>query len=235
MDTCIITNDTIRVRFALAGITYEGVYTREEDKILGTYTQSGQQFELNLERVDELPIEVERPQTPVRPFPYLEEEVTFRNDEAEITLAGTLTLPRDQKGLPGVVLVAGSGANDRDETSMGHFLLLSDYLTRNGYAVLRFDKRGVGESEGDYRAASTFDFADDARAALKYLRDRDETDPLKTGMIGHSEGALIAPIIAAEHPDEVPYMVMLGGDRDHWYEPSPDPVSINGKDHGCFR
>jgi pimeloyl-ACP methyl ester carboxylesterase len=137
--------------------------------------------------------------------------VFFENVEAGIKLAGTLTMPSGGKELPAVVLIAGSGRNDRDETSMGHFLLLSDFLTRNGYAVLRYDKRGVGESEGDYAAANTFDFADDAKAALKYLKSRPETVPHQTGLIGHSEGALIAPIIAAEHQDELGFMVMMGG------------------------
>ena len=211
MDSCVILNDSIRIRFNQAGITYEGVYHPDQDKILGTYAQSGARFDLNLSRVDELPLVVERPQTPIRPFPYKEEEVTFRNEEAGITLAGTFTWPEGGKTLRSAVLVAGSGANDRDETSMGHFLLLSDFLTRNGYAVLRYDKRGVGESEGDYGAASTFDFADDARSALHYLQARPETDPQKAGIIGHSEGGLIAPIVASEYPDEVSFIVMMGG------------------------
>ena len=211
MDTCMINSDTIHIRFSSAGITYDGVYSAEQDNIAGTYAQGGGRFDLDLSRVDELPLEVERPQTPVRPFPYLEEEVTFRNEKAGITLAGTYTRPEEGKNLRSAVLVAGSGANDRDETPMGHFLLLSDFLTRNGYAVLRYDKRGVGESEGDYGAASTYDFADDARAALNYLRSRPETDPGKAGIIGHSEGGVIAPIVASEYPEEVSYIVMMGG------------------------
>jgi pimeloyl-ACP methyl ester carboxylesterase len=217
MDTCIIENDSVQIRFDAAGIRYNGHYSREEDKILGIYEQGGGQFTLDLGRVDELVREVERPQTPVRPFPYDEEEVRFENKAAGIVLAGTLTKPTEGSELPAVILIAGSGRNDRDETSMGHFLLLSDFLTRNGYAVLRYDKRGVGESEGDYGLATTFDFAEDVEYAMKYLASREEIDPSLIGLIGHSEGALIAPIIASEN-SELAFIVMMGG------------IGIKGKD-----
>ena len=146
MDACYIIDDSVHIRFDAAGITYDGFYLRDLDKIEGTYAQGGGTFKLDLSRVEKLPLDVERPQTPVRPFQYDEEEVHFENQEAGISLAGTLTKPSDGKSLTAVVLVAGSGKNDRNETSMGHFLLLSDFLTRNGYAVLRYDKRGVGDS-----------------------------------------------------------------------------------------
>lgn len=211
MDTCIFSGDTLFIEFKVAGITYSATYSGEEDRIRGTYSQGGGSYALDLIRVDKLPLEVERPQTPVRPFPYDEVELTFENPVAGITLAGTLTKPKDGKSLPAVVLVAGSGQNDRDETSMGHFLLLSDFLTRNGYAVLRYDKRGVGASGGDYRLATTFDFAGDALAAMEYLKGHPDVDPLRIGIIGHSEGALIAPIIASEYRDDVAFIVMMGG------------------------
>jgi len=210
MNICETSQDSILIRMDAAGIAYHGSYSPETNQISGAYSQGGSTFALNLERVEQLPLEVERPQTPVRPFPYDEEEVKFENASAGITLAGTLTKPTDGKGLTAVLLVAGSGRNDRDETSMGHFLLLSDYLTRNGYAVLRYDKRGVGESGGDYGAATTFDFAEDALAALKFLQDCDGIDAGSVGIIGHSEGALIAPILASENKDDVAFIVMMG-------------------------
>lgn len=210
MDTCIIENDSIHVRFDAAGITYDGFYSSDEDQVFGTYAQGGGQFTLNLQRTDKLVREVERPQTPVRPFPYDEVEVKFENKKAGIWLAGTLTKPSGGTNLPAVVLIAGSGRNDRNETSMGHFLLLSDFLTRNGYAVLRCDKRGVGASEGDYGQATTFDFAEDVEAAMEYLSIREEIDPSSMGLIGHSEGALIAPMIASENK-ELAFIIMIGG------------------------
>jgi pimeloyl-ACP methyl ester carboxylesterase len=211
MDACDIDVDSVQIRFDAAGIVYKGAYAPGEDKIYGTYSQGGGSFALNLSRVDRLPLEVERPQTPVRPFPYEEEEVKFGNTKAGISLAGTFTKPKDGNNLTAVVLVAGSGRNDRNETPMGHFLLLSDYLTRHGYAVLRYDKRGVGESEGDYGAATTYDFADDTKAAMDYLRNRPEINPKSIGIIGHSEGALIAPIIAAGNKEDVAFIIMMGG------------------------
>jgi len=211
MDECLVNGDSIHIRFNAAGINYNGFFSKEAYRILGTYAQGGAEFPLDLSRVDQLPLEVERPQTPVRPFPYEEAEISFENKEADITLAGTLTKPSDVKDLPGVVLIAGSGKNDRDETSMGHFLLLSDYLTRNGYAVLRYDKRGVGESGGEYGLATTFDFASDAFAALEFLKADPDTDPESVGLIGHSEGALIAPMLASEYKDSIAFIVMMGG------------------------
>jgi pimeloyl-ACP methyl ester carboxylesterase len=210
MDICEIKNDSIHIRFEAAGITYKGFYSRQEDKISGTYAQGGGQFTLNLHRVDKLITEVERPQTPVRPFPYDEEEVSFENEKAGISLAGTLTKPSGGTKLPAVVLIAGTGRNDRNQTSMGHFLLLSDYLTRQGYAVLRYDKRGVGQSGGDYGQATTYDFADDAESGMKYLASREDIDRSSIGFIGHSEGALIAPMIASGNKD-VAYIIMMGG------------------------
>lgn len=211
MDKCVMDGDSIHIQFAAAGITYDGYYSKDDQLIFGSYGQGGGYFTLDLTWVEALPTEVERPQTPIRPFPYDEEEVKFENTREGILLAGTLTKPSDQKNLPAVVLIAGSGRNDRDETSMGHFLLLSDYLTRNGYAVLRYDKRGVGESEGDYAQATTIDFADDTKAALEYLKGHPDIDPGTIGLIGHSEGAMIAPILASEYPEEISFIVLMGG------------------------
>jgi pimeloyl-ACP methyl ester carboxylesterase len=211
MNSCVLSGDSIHIRFDQAGIRYDGMYISGRDIIQGIYSQGGGKFRLDLSRVDELPLKVNRPQTPVRPFPYKEEEVKFSNDKAGILLAGTLTMPEEGHHFPALVLIAGSGRNDRNETEMGHFLLLSDFLTRQGYAVLRYDKRGIGESQGDYGAATTFDFADDARAAFGFLKSRPGIDPERTGLLGHSEGALIAPIIAADSGEGVAFIIMMGG------------------------
>ena len=183
-------------------------------RLSGTFTQGGQSFPLELSRAAAgavLP-SPKRPQEPKRPFPYREEEVTYRNDRAQIRLAGTLTLPPAGGPFPAVVLITGSGAQDRDETIAGHkpFLLLSDYLTRRGFAVLRVDDRGVGGSELGPPAATTQDFADDVRAGVSYLKARKEVDAKRIGLIGHSEGANIAAIVAAGSP-EIRFVVMMAG------------------------
>ena len=139
-----------------------------------------------------------RPQDPKEPYPYLVKDVVFSNKKEIINLSGTLTLPKEKGKSPAVILIAGSGPNDRDETIFGHkpFWVLADYLSRNGIAVLRYDKRGVDKSGGEYFTATTQDFADDAKAALNYLKTRKDIDTLKIGLIGHSEGGIIAPMIA---------------------------------------
>src|SRR5208337_4610620 len=131
-----------------------------------------------------------RPQEPKRPYPYDEEEVQFDNPRAKVKLAGTLTRPKGPGPLPAVLLVAGSGPIGRDESVFGHrpFLVLSDYLTRRGLAVLRYDKRRVGKSTGDLEKATTLDLADDAVAGIEFLKGRSDIDPKRIGAIGHSEG-----------------------------------------------
>ena len=153
-----------------------------------------------------------RPQNPVKPYPYREEEVTYRNSTAGITLAATLTLPSGAGPFPAVVLITGSGPQDRDESLMGHrpFLVLADYLTRHGIVVLRADDRGVGKSEGSFATATSADFATDAEAGVAYLQTRREVSPKKIGLVGHSEGGLIAPMVAARNP-AVAFIVLMAG------------------------
>jgi len=156
--------------------------------------------------------ELKRPQEPKPPFPYESVEVTFENKAANATLAGTLTLPKGSGPFPCVVLVTGSGPQDRDEALLGHrpFLVLSDYLTRHGLAVLRYDDRGVAKSTGKFATATSDDFADDALAGLEFLKTRKEIDAKKIGIAGHSEGGLIAPMCAAKSKD-VAFIVLLAG------------------------
>lgn len=151
----------------------------QDDTIKGILKQSGMSFPLNLRRSKG----ITRPQEPKKPFPYLSEEVTFENKKANVTLSGTLTLPKKEGKFPVVVLIAGSGQADRNEEVFGHkpFLVISDYLTRNGIAVLRYDKRGVGKSSGDFKAATTADFASDAESAVEYLQTRKEINKKKLG------------------------------------------------------
>lgn len=178
------------------GLFYQG--TLQGDSIAGTFNQGGIPFPLVLNRLEK-PL-FNRPQMPLEPLPYLSEEVSISNADETISLSGTLTLP-DSTGLfPAILLIAGSGPNDRDETLFGHkpFLVISDYLTRHGFAVLRYDKRGVGKSTGNFDKATLQDFADDAALAVNYLKQRKEIDVKKIGLLGHSEGGIIAPMVASE-------------------------------------
>lgn len=155
-----------------------------------------------------------RPQTPKPPFPYAVEEVRIKNPKAtDVELAGTLTLPEGPGPHPGVVLISGSGLQDRDETLFGHkpFWVLADHLSRRGVAVLRYDDRGFAESTGDPSSATMIDFAGDAWAALDWLAEHERVDGERVGLLGHSEGGAIAPLVAAEHPKAVDFVVMLAG------------------------
>jgi uncharacterized protein len=153
-----------------------------------------------------------RPQEPRPPFPYYEQEVVFQNQRDRVRLAGTLTLPLSPGPFPAVVLCTGSGPQDRNENLFGHkpFLVLADHLTRLGIAVLRVDDRGVGKSTGNFIKATSADFAADALAAVEYLMTRREIDPGKIGLLGHCEGGLIAPMVAAQSRD-VAFVVMMAG------------------------
>ena len=191
---------------------FEGTSSTNNTVLKGTFTQRGMKFPLSLNRVEKASTR-KRPQTPKKPYPYGAEEVVFENPKAGIKLAGTLTIPKEGGPFPAVVLVTGSGPQDRDETLLGHkpFLVLADHLTRKGIAVLRFDDRGVGKSKGDFNKATSADFATDAFAAMEYLANRKEIDSKRIGLAGHSEGGLIAPMVAAEHPDKTAFIVMLAG------------------------
>ena len=190
---------------------YDGTLNAAKTAISGSWQQNGVEQKLDFQRSDQL-LELVRPQNPVKPYPYKEEEITFPNGKAKIALAGTLTLPRGQGPFPAAILLSGSGPHDRDESLVGHrpFLVLADHLTRRGITVIRFDKRGIGKSTGDYANATMDDFASDAEAALAYLITRKEIDGKKAGFIGHSEGGMIAPLVAA-HSSDVAWVVLLAG------------------------
>ncbi|MFM9958077.1 MAG: alpha/beta hydrolase family protein [Phycisphaerales bacterium] len=197
----------------------------DANKATGTIAQMGQSFPVTMSRLKEgeAPKGPDRPQHPRPPFPYEVGEMKFPGGKdaegKEISLAGTITLPKEGGPFPGVILVSGSGPQDRDETLLGHkpFFVLADALTRAGIAVLRYDDRGVGASTGTFETASTDDFVDDAAAALKALAVQPNIDPKRVGIIGHSEGGLIAPIVAAR-TEGVAFLVLMAG------------TGLNGKD-----
>ncbi|TFH35316.1 MAG: alpha/beta fold hydrolase, partial [Bacteroidia bacterium] len=194
-------NDSIKIDAPLVRGFYLGK-SETPSKISGIWNQGGQKFDLNLEHQVEA-FMLNRPQEPKPPFPYKAEDVTFENAEAGFTLGGTVTRPEGEGPYPAVILVSGSGQQNRNEELFGHkpFLYLADQLTRKGIAVLRYDDRGVGQSGGDPRGGTSADFAEDAKAALDWLVSMPYTDKNATGIIGHSEGGLIALILASENPD----------------------------------
>jgi len=195
------------------GGEFVGSINADRTVISGTWTQGGGTLPLILKRVkNPAELKVPRPQNPKGPLPYRQEQVRFEDNQAGVQLAGTLTIPPGKGPFPAVVLIAGSGRQNRNEEVMGHkvFLVLADYLTRKNIVVLRYDKRGVGQSGGNYAAATTADFANDAEAAFNYLRSRPEVDPQKVGLIGHSEGGEIAPMVAARDRN-VDFIVMMAG------------------------
>jgi len=193
------------------GGTYDGTLNAAKNALSGTWLQGGNRTALSFARSDQI-LELRRPQTPVKPYPYKEVELAFPNSTAGVSLGATLTIPRGRGPFPAAILLAGSGPLDRDEADDGHrpFLVLADYLTRRGIAVLRYDKRGIGKSTGKYDEATTADFASDAEAALAFLKTRKEIAPGKIGLVGHSEGGVIAPMIAS-HSSDVAWIVLLAG------------------------
>jgi hypothetical protein len=205
--------DSLTIALKPLDAVFEGKVAADRAAIDGTFTQAGNPIKLKVERVkDQAVLERPRPQNPVKPYPYREEEVSYTDKAAGATLAGTLTIPAGKGPFPAVLLIVGSGPHDRDESLMGHkpFLVLADYLTRKGIAVLRADKRGIGKSTGDYASATTAGFAGDAEAGVAFLRTRAEIDPHRIGLIGHSEGGVIAPIVAVQDP-QVAFIVLMAG------------------------
>lgn len=206
-----MTKDSLKFQINNLGASFAGIINQEGTSAEGKFKQGMANVDLKLIKVEKV-AQLNRPQTPKPPFPYKEEEITFENRDAKIILAGTLTIPKGENKFPAVVLVTGSGPQDRDETLFGHkpFLVIADYLTRNGIAVLRFDDRGIGKSKGNFSSALTTDFATDALAAVEYLKTRNEIAQNKIGIVGHSEGGMVAPL-AASNSSDVKFIVMLAG------------------------
>ncbi len=201
-------NSVLKLDIASVGGSYEGKLN-SDNVFVGKLTQNGHTLDLNLSKGN---AQILRPQEPKQPFPYYTEEVKFENTKNQVTLAGTLSMPKKEGNFPAVILISGSGAQNRDEEILQHkpFLVLADYLTKNGIAVLRFDDRGFGQSTGDFKKATTMDFANDVQAGVDYLKTRKEINKNKIGLIGHSEGGLIAPIVAGNSKD-VNFIVLLAG------------------------
>jgi pimeloyl-ACP methyl ester carboxylesterase len=214
-----VTSDGVHLHFAVnkLNLTYDGIWNEKEMAWNGSLTFQ-QVYPLALRRAaaaDLAPVEHKRPQEAAiiaKSQPYVERDVRFNNPAGRNQLAGTLSVPNGKGPFPAIILISGTGRNTRDEDVWGHkvFVVLADALNRAGIAVLRYDKRGVGGSTGDYDAATTADFASDADAAVTWLKTQPEIAPRHIGVLGHSEGGIIAPAVAAADKS-VAFVVMIAG------------------------
>ncbi len=206
------TEGRVRVAVDKIGGVFEGRLNKTQSEIKGQWKQGGQSFPIVFKRFAREPV-LTRPQEPKPPFPYVVEEVTFENTVDDVTLAGTFTRPKTGGPHPAVVLISGSGPQNRDEAIMGHrlFAVLADHLTRENIAVLRFDDRGVGKSTGKFRDATHVNFVADVLAAVDWLKARPNVDCKRIGLVGHSEGGIVAPLAAVKQPDDIAFIVLMAG------------------------
>jgi pimeloyl-ACP methyl ester carboxylesterase len=219
VDRVVAEGDSIILEIKMLASIYKGQLTTDsisnkKTLIQGNLGNPGNRgLTLTLQKCEEFPFHIaKRPQEPKKPYSYHSEDVTFTNTEEKISLSGTFTKPFGVERAPAVVLISGSGPSDRNQTIFGHkvFLVLADYLTRNGIAVLRYDDRGAGESQGSFRNATVRDHAADASYAIEYLKSRADVDSLRVGLIGHSLGAEIAPITATINSSTA-FIVLMAG------------------------
>ena len=224
-----ISSDSVSVSVPAASLSFTG--KRNDKEISGTFTQMGQRLPLLLK---EGAIQHQRPQHPKSPFPYTTEEVTFDNQSANVTLAGTLTYPigyHPGQKVPIVLMVTGSGPENRDSEIYDHkpFFVIADYLAKNGIATLRYDDRAVGKSTGTRPTTTTLEVADDAQAGIKYLRQLDKFT--QVGILGHSEGASVAFILGAKK--SIDFAISMAGigvnGGDVLYEQAKSIVELSGQ------
>lgn len=210
VDSALFADSKLSLTISKIGLSYKGEF--KTDSIVGTFTQGILSVPMTLKRTPAEAEPVVGSQEPKPPYPYISEDITFENKSAGVTLAGTLTMPSSGSNFTAAILITGSGAQNRDEEIMGHkpFLVIADYLTQRGIAVLRYDDRGTAQSTGDFHSATTADFASDVESAIAYLKTRKEINQSKIGLIGHSEGGVIAPMVATRS-NNVAFIVMLAG------------------------
>ena len=210
VDETIFQDRRLQLTMSAMDASFSG--TLKEGIIEGEFTQRGMTFPLNLVKAEKKEQKKTRPQDPQPPFDYHIEEVTFVNEKEGNTLVGTLTIPKGEGPFPAMVLVSGSGQQNRDEELMNHrpFWVIADYCALHGIAVLRYDDRGIGGSTGEVENATSMDFSYDAEAAFDYLRNRKEINASRVGILGHSEGGVINFMVSARRP-EVAFLVSLAG------------------------
>ncbi len=208
-DNFTLKGDSVYLEISKFRAKYAGKFVN--DSVIAGIFNQGMSFPLDFKKVNKI-TEMKRPQTPVAPFPYQSEDIIYHNKNKSISYGATITIPKGNGPFPAVLLLTGSGQQNRDEETMGHkpFAVIADHLTLNGIIVLRVDDRGMGKTTGDLMSATSRDFADDAIVSFEYLKSRREVDKSRMGLIGHSEGGMIAQIIAAERKD-IDFLIMLAG------------------------
>lgn len=213
LETVVYRKDTLLLRIDALRFSFTGVWDPAANQFRGITGFVDDQSHSDLGRKEITAAEMyKRPQEPKPPFPYYTEQVKFNNVKDSVTLAGTFTRPAAQGKYPVVLMLSGSGPQDRNEEIAGHklFLVLADYFARNGIASLRYDDRGFAGSTGDFDTSDIYDFSHDALTALKYLKTRKDADPARIGLLGHSEGAVVAQITAANNP-AVAFVISMAG------------------------
>lgn len=209
-----LNNFLLTIEIKAIGATYEGKINASGDKIEGTWGQSGKKFILNLEPFinGQNEVVITKPQTPKPPFTYQSKDIVYEGLNTKLSYGATLTYPNDQSKFPLVILITGSGQQDRDESIFGHkpFAVIADYLTKKGFAVLRIDDRGTGKSTGDFHQSTTADFALDVDEHINYAKSLPMIDTNRIGLLGHSEGGIIAPMVAA-HNKSVSFIILMAG------------------------
>jgi pimeloyl-ACP methyl ester carboxylesterase len=210
----IVENGQLSIEVKMIGASYSGILNAAGDKIEGTWGQSGMNFPLNMEplKEDAAVAIVMKPQTPKPPFTYTSEDFVYHGPNTNLDYGATITYPNDNKKHPLVILITGSSKQDRDETIFDHkpFAVIADYLTKKGFAVLRVDDRGAGKSTGDFSKSTSADFALDVEEHIRYAKSLKYIDTNKIGLLGHSEGGIIAPMVAARNKS-VAFIVLLAG------------------------
>ncbi|MCK9302926.1 MAG: alpha/beta fold hydrolase [Bacteroidales bacterium] len=208
-DTVSFIDDKIYIGLSQAKIEIKGQFDKEKDVITGKFSQMAFSCDVEFVRGDYIKEKNVRPQDPTD-FPYYQEDIFVTDSTTSVTLAATLTMPDDVQAESVVILISGSGAQNRNEEVLDHrpFLVLSDFLTRNGIAVIRYDDRGTAESTGNFAGSTTYDFADDVESIVNYIHTRNELKNMKIGLAGHSEGGMIAPIVASRRND-IDFLVLL--------------------------
>lgn len=209
-----VDKDSIKIIYKDFGAGFYGRIVKDSMYADGIWKQSGQSFDLDLKFLSNSEAQTfKRTQDPKPPYPYKNIEIAIPNKKDKIQLHGTLTLPNADTIYPLVILITGSGAQDRNEEIGGHkpFLVLADYLSRNGIAVFRYDDRGTGKSEGHFMTATTMDFMNDALAVVQFFKKYPNINPKKIGLIGHSEGGLIAMMAAAKSAKNIAFIISMAG------------------------
>lgn len=208
--------DSIIIEIKSLDAVYRGIIDYQENMARGYFMQQGLSFTLDLNFVDSHEaVLFERYQEPEPPFTYHSEEHIIRDNKVNIGISGTLSLPNKIDKFPLVILITGSGPQDRNQTIAGHkpFLVIADYLTKNGIAVFRYDERGVGKSNGNFAAATSADFTYDVLNIVKYFKIHPNVDSKRIGLIGHSEGGLVAMKAAARNKRDIAYIISLAGPK----------------------